>query len=182
MRKILVPYDGSHNAIRAVEYVMSRADDGERLEVHLLNVQPPIMASEVWHFLPAYTILDARKAAGERLLAPVKVVLDAVGIDHAERVLIGDPAQTIARYVAENGCDSIVMGSRGGGAIGNLVLGSTACKVINRTDVPVTLVKQTSGGFAEVPALLRRAVNTEDRMELVLETPREMKSNEFQNE
>jgi nucleotide-binding universal stress UspA family protein len=33
------------------------------------------------------------------------------------------------------------MGTRGMGAIGNLVLGSVATKVIHLTEVPVTLVK-----------------------------------------
>jgi nucleotide-binding universal stress UspA family protein len=35
----------------------------------------------------------------------------------------------------------IVMGTRGQGAVGNLLLGSVATKVIHLSKVPVTLVK-----------------------------------------
>jgi nucleotide-binding universal stress UspA family protein len=38
-------------------------------------------------------------------------------------------------------CDGIVMGTRGMSAVGNLVMGSVATKVIHLTKLPVTLVK-----------------------------------------
>ncbi|MCJ9712965.1 universal stress protein, partial [Bordetella hinzii] len=41
----------------------------------------------------------------------------------------------------EKQCDRIVMGTRGLGAVGGLVLGSVAQKVIHLSPVPVTLVK-----------------------------------------
>jgi nucleotide-binding universal stress UspA family protein len=50
-------------------------------------------------------------------------------------------AQTIAKHADELGCDGIVMGSHGRGAMGSLVLGSVSTKVIHWTKVPVTLVK-----------------------------------------
>jgi nucleotide-binding universal stress UspA family protein len=47
----------------------------------------------------------------------------------------------IARFARERGCDQILMGTRGLGAIGSLLLGSVATKVIHLADVPVLLVK-----------------------------------------
>ena len=65
----------------------------------------------------------------------------AAGVNFTTAVLIGDVPKVLANYAEENGCDGIVMGTRGMGAIGNLVLGSIATKVIHLTKVPVTLVK-----------------------------------------
>jgi nucleotide-binding universal stress UspA family protein len=178
MRKILVPYDGSHSAIRAVEYVASRADDWR--EVHLLNVQAPIMVGEVSsHYLPVDAMLEAYQAAGDKMLAPVQAVFTGLGINHAVHVLIGHPAETIARYAAENGCDGIVMGSRGGSAIKNLVLGSTALNVIKRAKIPVTLVTRTSGPFAEIPALSKFADSSEGPFEPILQQSDELKQSGF---
>ena len=38
-------------------------------------------------------------------------------------------------------CDSIFMGSHGRGAVGNLVMGSVASKVVHLTDLPVIIVR-----------------------------------------
>jgi nucleotide-binding universal stress UspA family protein len=56
-------------------------------------------------------------------------------------ILVGYVAQSIARHADEAGCDAIVMGTRGMSAIGNLLMGSIATKVIHLTKLPVTLVK-----------------------------------------
>jgi nucleotide-binding universal stress UspA family protein len=56
-------------------------------------------------------------------------------------VKLGDAAPEIARAAARMNCESIVMGSRGMGAVKSLVLGSTAMKVIHLATVPVTIVK-----------------------------------------
>lgn len=50
-------------------------------------------------------------------------------------------AQHIAEFASENACDEIIMGTRGMGAVGNLVLGSVATKVVHLATVPVTLVR-----------------------------------------
>ena len=47
----------------------------------------------------------------------------------------------ITRKAEELNCDAIIMGTRGMGALGNLVMGSIATKVVHLTRLPVTLVK-----------------------------------------
>jgi nucleotide-binding universal stress UspA family protein len=41
----------------------------------------------------------------------------------------------------ERGCDLIVIGTRGMSAIGNLLMGSVATKVLQLVDAPVLLVR-----------------------------------------
>lgn len=47
----------------------------------------------------------------------------------------------IARAARRLKCESIVMGTRGMGTIGNLFLGSVATRVIHLARIPVTLIK-----------------------------------------
>jgi nucleotide-binding universal stress UspA family protein len=56
-------------------------------------------------------------------------------------VVYGNAPQAIIRTARRLNCDSIVMGTRGLGAIGNVFLGSVASKVIHLSPVPVTLIR-----------------------------------------
>jgi nucleotide-binding universal stress UspA family protein len=54
---------------------------------------------------------------------------------------MGEPAPAIAAHVERHGADGVIMGTRGLGTVGGLVLGSVATKVIHLVECPVTLVK-----------------------------------------
>ena len=53
----------------------------------------------------------------------------------------GQAAQEIVRVAADRGADCIVMGTRGMNALGGLLLGSVAQRVVHLAAVPVMLVK-----------------------------------------
>ena len=57
------------------------------------------------------------------------------------RAEIGPIAETINSLARATRADHIVMGTRGLGALRNLVLGSVATKVVHLATIPVTLVK-----------------------------------------
>ena len=50
-------------------------------------------------------------------------------------------AQEIVRVAEERDVDQIVMGTHGRGAVGSLLLGSVAQRVVHQTKVPVLLVR-----------------------------------------
>ena len=155
MNHVLLPIENLHTAKHALDYVITK-NRCDPSWIHLLNVQRPIKAGEVTHFHTAEMIMDARQAAGAEVLRPVQRLLEAKGVAYTARIVVGETAETIARYAAEKGCTSIVMGTRGMSAIGTFVLGSVATKVVNLTDIPVTLIKQPRE--ENVAALLRRAL------------------------
>ncbi len=127
--KLLLPFDGSPGAVRAVELVA--AYRGAPAEVTLLNVQslPAGLTPEMGSV--EAPLLDAGRAqvrgALERLPEAKSVVR------------LGFPTDVILREAA--GAQLIVMGTRGHGALQGFALGSVALRVVHGTPVPVLLVK-----------------------------------------
>jgi nucleotide-binding universal stress UspA family protein len=74
-------------------------------------------------------------------LRPAIETAKKAGLTFTSEILIGDVAKSIVSCAEASGCCAIVMGTRGMSAIGNLVMGSVATKVIHLTKLPVTLVK-----------------------------------------
>lgn len=142
MLKLLIPVDGSANAERVVNRVIRfLQNDCPACEIHVLNVQPPVEAWEVKRFMPEAEIEALLESRGGDALASARALLDQAKISYTPHVRIGPIAETIIAFAREIGCNHIVMGTRGMGAIGSLMLGSVATKVIHLADVPVTLVK-----------------------------------------
>lgn len=142
MHKILVPVDGSENALRAVDHVIQLAKEVGPLNVVVVNVQePPMIYGEVQVYMSKQEAERYRVMASERALAETASRLKAAGIEHTVAALEGEIAPTIARYAEQCGCDSIVMGTRGMSALANIIMGSVANKLIHLTKLPVTLVK-----------------------------------------
>ncbi len=140
MPKILIPVDTSTNAQRAVRHAAKMALGNPSLQLHLLNVQEKI-EPRIHAQLSHAEITSLQAAEAERILQPLGRILAEAGVPYRDEWRSGSIASTIADYAREIACDAIVMGTRGMSAIGNLVLGSTATKVIHLASVPVTLVK-----------------------------------------
>jgi nucleotide-binding universal stress UspA family protein len=141
MLNMLIPVDGSESAIRAVQHLIKMASwYKEALEIHLLNVQYPLHG-DVQMFLENEQIRDFHHDEGLKALEQARKALDAAGLTYVFHIGVGEPAEVIADYAGDKGCDQIFMGTRGLGSIVGLLLGSVATKVIHLSDVPVLLVK-----------------------------------------
>lgn len=139
--KILLAVDGSEHSERAARHLIRSLEGCERKEVIVLNVQEAIDAPELTSHMPQNELEAMLAARGGDALAPARAVLDAAGVSYTPVVLIGPVAETIARYAKEQDCAKIVMGRRGLGALGSALLGSVSQRILQLTDLPVTLVK-----------------------------------------
>jgi nucleotide-binding universal stress UspA family protein len=140
MRKILIPCDGSDNALRAVRYTASLAKEIPDTQLELLNVQEPV-PQKVHGALSEQEIAQWQAGEADLILQPARQILDAAEVRYQVRSRVGSPANEIARHVHETQCDAIIMGTRGLSPIANLMIGSVATKVIHLVEVPVTLIK-----------------------------------------
>jgi nucleotide-binding universal stress UspA family protein len=141
MLKILAPIDGSNNSARVIDYLIQFSRRAKSFEVCVINVRDVIDSPQVHRFWSADQIRDFQQKEGNLLLEPARKRLEESGVRHAAEVVVGDVAQTIAAQAKAKGCDMIVMGTRGMGTIGNLLMGSVATKVVHLAEMPITLVK-----------------------------------------
>lgn len=140
--KILIPLDGSSNANRAVDYVMSSiATLQQPPQLLLLNVQWKVATGNVKLFINHETIDAYYREQGMAALQQARAMLDAAKLPYQYHISIGTPAEAIAQYVKEQNIDQVVMCREGQGGLQALLLGSVVSKVLHLVDCPVLLVK-----------------------------------------
>ena len=128
--KILLAYDGFEHSRHALEETAKLATEGHG-EVTVLSVVPP----------------DARgsKAGGHVGLRPhahedvarAHAYLRERGIESEMKMEHGEPAEAIVAESTTGGHDLVIVGSRGLGPVGRLMLGSVSTKVVDRSPCPV---------------------------------------------
>ena len=139
--RILIPVDGSDRSLAAVRYVIDTlAPADSDLEIHLLNVQPALPSAAA-SFIDTDVVRDFHRDEGAKALASACQLLDKAGLRYADSTAVGEPAETITAYAEQRDCSGIVMATRGLGRAAGLLLGSVAHKVLQLSNVPVTLVK-----------------------------------------
>ncbi len=142
MLKALVPVDGSANSLGAVRHVIKLVKDREPLEIHLLNVQPPLRG-DVTMFIIGSAVHDFHEEEAAKALAPACQLLDDAGVPYSRHVVVGHTAPAIAEWARKLHCDKVIMGTRGLGTVRQLLLGSVTHEVIRQMHpgIPITLVK-----------------------------------------
>lgn len=142
MRKLLVPVDNSDNALRALDYAISLARENGPVELVIVTAHEAAFDNpRTLAYLPKEKLEKILQEHSEDMLRPAVNRAKAAGVTFTSEILTGSVPQAIVRRAEELGCDGIVMGTRGMGAVGNLMMGSVATKVVHLTKLPVTLVK-----------------------------------------
>jgi nucleotide-binding universal stress UspA family protein len=141
MKKLLVAYDGSDNAMRAVRYAAEAAQENRSLQLELLHVLDPVTFKVPAASLSPDDLTRLYPDKADRVLQPARRILDDAGIAYRVRCRVGAVAPEIAAQVRESGCAGVIMGTRGLSPIATIMIGSVANRVVQIVDVPVTLVK-----------------------------------------
>lgn len=137
----LVPIDGSEDARRALAHALAELRDVPTATVHVVNVQPPAIHPWPGKLVSPDLIKEERRREGDKIVQPAEAAARDSGARCIAHVRIGHAAHEIAACAVEQGCDAIVMGTRGLGRVAGIVLGSVAQQVVHLATVPVTLVK-----------------------------------------
>lgn len=145
-KKILVPYDGSNGAWRALGQAIELARLCQAhlviLTVYRHHSMLEASLSMVRGNIERGGNLDQemRETAREAADFAKKHAKEA-GVENVSAFIkAGQPARTIISFGKEKGCDAIVVGSRGLGATEGYLLGSVSHKVTGLADVPVLVV------------------------------------------
>jgi len=138
---ILLPVDGSENALRAVRDFITKRDWYQApVELHLLNVQLPIASGLVKSFISHSQLESYYRDEGLTALAQARSLLDDAGVRYHHHIGVGELAKTVLEYAREKTSDLIIMGTRGRGALKGALLGSVASRVLHEAQIPVLLV------------------------------------------
>ena len=142
--KILLPVDGSENALEAVRHALQLVSDGLRASFVLANVQEPASLYEVVVAHNAEVIEQVSEAAAAHSLAPAQALLRGAGLEFETEVGHGDPGHQIVDIAERCGCDLIILGARGMQPLEG-ALGSAADSVLRHAGVPVMIVRRNEG-------------------------------------
>jgi nucleotide-binding universal stress UspA family protein len=135
MHKILIGYDGSEAARRA----LGRATEMFRAgaEIAIISVAPYLSAA---HGTGPYDPTDSPEQH-ENEGAEAKGLLADQGSDARVIVAHGDPATSICDAAARGGFDTIIIGSRGLRGMKKALLGSVSSHVVSHASCDVLVVK-----------------------------------------
>ena len=137
-----MPVDGSAGAAEAVREIVRIASwFRDAPEIHLLAVyEGTPLDVEIAAMLDAQAVSAYQHKQLEAALAPAREALAGTALSVVEHTAIGSPVEAIRATVAATRCDLVCMGTRGMGAVRNLILGSTTAKALRTVDVPVLVV------------------------------------------
>ena len=150
--KVLVPVDGSQAALAALLHVASLAHSGIAVETLLLNVQP-----RFHRHVGQFTSRAARDALrAERSAAAMAPAIEALSRTRLPfRVVseLGNVAERIAAVAMQEKVDEVVMGTGRHPQWLRWLNPSIAQAVMERTDIPVTVLARGRAGALERYAL-----------------------------
>lgn len=142
MLRVLLPVDGSENAVRATQALIKTLDwykerpAIEVLAVHLAVPQLPNMSLVITQeMLERYYAEET-----DNMLAASKKCLDAAGVRYTVTKRVGPIAESIVDQARQSGSNMICMGTRGMTALANVLLGSVATRVLHLAHIPVVLI------------------------------------------
>lgn len=147
---ILVPYDGSASAKAALAEAVRYAKDdpGAKLSIVQIIDTQLLLAERLQaerrnaadQFTPIVSQTDYNEVITElnkNIVGLLPNLMNDIAVEFLEET---EPGEQIVAYAEENGCDLIIMGSRGLGAIRG-ILGSVSSHVLREATMPVLIVK-----------------------------------------
>ncbi|MEQ1773940.1 MAG: universal stress protein [Burkholderiales bacterium] len=139
MLKVLIPVDGSENALQAVRHVVNRFMANSNLEVHLLHVRAPF-SRHVSQFTSRKNRESYHREMAERALKPAQALLNKHSVPHASHIELGEKADTIDRTAQRLRVDQIVMGTARKNSLTRLIQDSVTSRVLEIARVPVEVI------------------------------------------
>lgn len=139
--KILLAVDGSEYTRKMLAYVVAHPtlfDSSHQYVVFTAALALPPHASSA---VGSRTVQDYHEEESAKVLQPAVAALSTSNLQVTSAWRAGPAGETIADYAEKQRFELILMGSHGHGAIGRLVMGSVANRVLSNCGVPVLLIR-----------------------------------------
>jgi nucleotide-binding universal stress UspA family protein len=146
MEKILVPCDFSDEATNAFRLAveMAHATSAEIHAVHVIEL--PIMHEDVLTPLPSFdeTLLKELNERAEEKFSTMKLEYAREHIHMETKIEFGPILSTLLDYHKDQKISLVVMGTKGSTGLEEVLIGSTAEKIVRHALCPVMVVKHYS--------------------------------------
>ncbi|MEO6625080.1 MAG: universal stress protein [Burkholderiaceae bacterium] len=139
MLKVLVPVDGSDNALGAVRHAITEYQRHHELELHLLNVQPRL-SRHIARFVSRHDRQSWHNDQAEAAMASARKLLVDAGVPYQTHWAVGERVSEICRNAASLGAHHIVMGTARKNSLTRMFEASVTSRVLEATPVPVEVV------------------------------------------
>ena len=138
---ILLASDGSDCALKAAAVAATLAGKFAARVTIIKVYQPFPTIGPYGEMINAS--LDERHIAElqEQAVSHTGCTVEEKGISYQSRLEVGQPAAEIVRVAEAEGCDLIVLGSRGASGLTLFLLGSVCDRVVHHAHCPVLIVK-----------------------------------------
>jgi len=138
---ILIAVDGSPCTKRALAYLAAHDEwFGPSHQYTVVTVTPAVPPG-----VKAMVDGDLLQAhygdEAEAVFKPIRAFFQGQGLTAEYIGKVGHAAEKICELADAGGCDLLVLGSHGHGSVINMVLGSTATKVLAGCKTPVLLIR-----------------------------------------
>lgn len=141
VKKVLLAVDGSDFTKRMLAFLAAHDDllagDVRYTAITVVPRIPPHAAD----FFSAADLTGYYTEEAAKVLAPVQAYAAQKGWALETRPAIGHAGDEVAAEAERGAYDLVVLGSHGHSAVGNLLLGSVASRVLARCKRPVLLVR-----------------------------------------
>lgn len=139
--RIMVPVDESRPSINSLAVAAGMARESGATVVLTHVVATRWAGDDVSEARRAYGgMFEDLEQAGKKSLDRLAENDTFDGLEVEKRLLYGDPAKALIEAADRENIDLIVMGSRGRGSWGQMLLGSVSQRVIHDAKVPVVIV------------------------------------------
>ena len=139
--KILLAVDGSDYTKRMLAYLAAHDEWlGDRHEYTVLNTVTPVPARAA-SVIDRDTLKSYYADTSEAVFKSIRTFFKKQGIAAEFVGKVGHAPELIAKTADAGKYDLLVMGSHGHSALGNLVMGSVATKVLSACKTPVLLIR-----------------------------------------
>jgi nucleotide-binding universal stress UspA family protein len=139
MYKILVPTDGSANALVGVRYALRLAGERPGTLICLANVQPRFHR-HIAQFASARAIDGFCEERVRAALGEAERLVAAAGLPYRAFALRGEPAAALAALAAREAIDGMVLGTARKSAWLRVMTGSITSRIIAGSPVPVSVI------------------------------------------
>jgi nucleotide-binding universal stress UspA family protein len=136
---VLVAYDGSRPAQRAVEHAVDKYPDEELVLLRVVEVSTGTLAAGV-DLVQEY-LKEERDEVATDVSEELEDLIDAADVEFRVETAVGQPARELVDFAEEHDVDTIIVGSHGRKGVSRVLLGSVAEKVVRRAPVTVTVVR-----------------------------------------